>query len=237
MTDMGTKIQLFLLPFAGGSSLSFMRLIHFLENGIEAIPIEYAGRGKRKDEPFIQDYETFLQDVSTSIQDRRNRKIPYAVLGYSMGCPLAFDISRNEEDPPVYSFFCAEGGLISENPARQYGLLGTEKFEEKILELGGIDERVRSDQQMLRQTMNLVYADHRILAQYRYMGGIINNDAAIIYGREDETIIHMEEWKTVVNGQVDYYLMEGNHFFIKHHFKELAQIINLKLLGGARNIK
>ena len=47
---MNHKIQLFLLPYAGGSSFSFMKLVHFLNPQIEAIPIEYAGRGRRKEE-------------------------------------------------------------------------------------------------------------------------------------------------------------------------------------------
>ena len=38
------KTQLFFLPYAGGSSFSFMKVIRFLKLELEAITIEYARR-------------------------------------------------------------------------------------------------------------------------------------------------------------------------------------------------
>lgn len=230
MMSTDKKIQLFLLPFAGGSSLSFMKVGRFLDHQIEAISIEYAGRGKRKAEPFIYEYNAFLEDVNLTISSLRNRELPYAILGYSMGSVLAFDISRQNSESPVHSFFCAEGGLISENSVRKYGLLNDKEFTNKILALGGVNDRIRANEEVLRQTLDLIKADHVVLSKYQYSGGIINNNATIIYGKDDSTSGNIKEWNSVVNGHIDYYEMNGGHFFINQCYKEIAKIINNKLL-------
>lgn len=228
---MERQVQLFLLPFAGGSSLSFMKLMRFIDKRIETIPIEYSGRGKRKEDPIITDYKNFFKDVQETIQKYRNRTIPYAIFGYSMGSVLGFDISAKMSVPPCYSFFCAEGGLISDNPARKYGLLDDEIFLDKIIGLGGLDQRILSNNDILKQTIQLVKGDYMVLSDYHYDGTVMYNDASIIYGVSDKTSTSINEWNKVISGKTDYYQMKGGHFFIQQYFREIAQIVNLKLLG------
>ena len=164
---MDKTIQLFLLPYAGGSSFSFMKMMHFLSPQIEAIPIEYSGRGKRKDEPLISDYKSFLSDVVERIKENRKEEIGFSILGYSMGSALAFDICSQEliGEMPTHAFFCAEGSLMVDNNARKYASLSDEEFREKVCQLGGIDERLLKDETALNMYLNLIKADQIIFGQ------------------------------------------------------------------------
>ena len=225
------KIQLFFLPYAGGSSFSFMKVIRFLKPEIEAVTIEYAGRGKRKEEPFIMSYEDFLSDIVQVIKEKRKDDLPYALFGYSMGSALSYDICTKKMlgADPVHCFFCAEGGLASPNPARDYDVLPEEEFKEKIINLGGIDTRMLENQEVFDEYIKLILADHHILGQFRYEGRKVYCPASIMYGEDDMTCIHMDDWKYIVENNIDYHKFEGGHFFINFQFRNVAKIINSKI--------
>lgn len=155
---MEKKIQLFLLPFAGGSSLSFMRLNRFLDKSVEAITIEYPGRGKRSNEEFIEDYDSFVKDIEHAIIKKRNVELPFAILGYSMGSAIAYDLIRGGkfDQSARCGIFCAEGGLMSPNPARRYGECCYQDFLDKMLSLGGIDERLLANEEALMSYLHII---------------------------------------------------------------------------------
>lgn len=232
---MNKTIQLFLLPYAGGSSFSFIKMIHFLDLQIEAVPIEYSGRGKRKEEPLIEDYESFLLDVVERIKERRKKTLGFSILGYSMGSALAFDICSHEliGEMPTHAFFCAEGSLVADNKARKYASLTDEEFMEKVCQLGGIDERMLKDEDTLNTYLKLIKADHNILGQYVYGGKCLECDASVLYSPEDFTCIDMDDWNKIISGNVKYFEVGDNHFFINQEYKKVANIINQVLVMNA----
>lgn len=228
------RIQLFLLPFAGGSSLSFMKMLRFLDPCIEAITIEYSGRGSRKNENFIERYDDFLKDVIAYISSHRSKELPYAIFGYSMGSVLAFDIVSNNllDSMPKHAFFCAEGSLIINNPARMYGSLPEKEFKEKIILMDGLDRRLLENESLLDSYINLIRKDFNILGQFKYPSNSkIECDATIIYSSKDSTCINMDDWSKVVNGNINFYQIGNNHFFIHQNYREIADIINNSIIG------
>lgn len=228
---MDKKIQLFLLPFAGGNSLSFMKLIRTLDSSIDAVTVEYPGRLSRHNEPFIETYDAFLDDVVKYIQENKRKDIPFAILGYSLGTTLAFDICSKEllGEKPAYAFFCAEGSLLAQNLARKYGKLSDEEFKDKMLMLGGFDQRIFGNEKEKAKYLNLIKKDFNILEQFVYTDGKVPCDASVIYSMDDTTCIQMEDWSELIDGKVDYYRIGGGHFFVKKHYRETAEIINKHL--------
>lgn len=229
---MEKRIQLFLLPFAGGSSLSFMRLNRFLDPCIEAITIEYVGRGKRNEEAYISNYNAFVDDVICSINNNRDFSIPYAILGYSMGSVIAYDIIKSNilDQPPKHYFACAEGSLIAPNPVIRCALLDDENFYHKIIALGGIDSRLLHNKVALTKLLKLIKSDYKILAQYVYDGGRLDVDTSVIYSPTDKTCIRIGDWKDCVLANVNFYTLGDNHFFINQCYREMAQIINSEVM-------
>ena len=228
---MKKTIQLFMLPFAGGNSLSFMKVARFLDSKIECIPIEYAGRGSRSNESIIENYNSFLKDVCNSILARRDEKIPSALFGYSMGSALAFDIASLKllNTNPVYCFFCAEGSLSYNNPARKIGGLQDQEFMQKINEMGGVDNRLIEDKNAMDTFLKVIKADFDILAQFDYKNQKVSSNASIVYCPEDDTCVNMDDWASLIDGDCRYYKMQGGHFFVKKYYREVADIINSDL--------
>lgn len=84
MSDL--ELQLFCLPYSGGKAQVFNEILSLVSPGIEVFTIEYAGRGTRAKEPFFEEYNSFFYDVVYQISSKRNKRVPYALFGYSIDC-------------------------------------------------------------------------------------------------------------------------------------------------------
>ncbi|MDD5853770.1 MAG: DUF4062 domain-containing protein [Lachnospiraceae bacterium] len=127
------------------------------------------------------------------------------------------------------AIFCAEGGLISANPARRYGEYGYQEFLDEMLSLGGIDKRLLLNEKALKSHLHIIKKDFDILAQFKYDGGIIEQDITVIYSEHDSTCINMDEWGKITVGNISYKTLGDNHFFLNQCYKEMADIINNQL--------
>lgn len=191
LSDNEVHIQLFQLPFAGGSSASFTRMTDFLDKRIEPITVEYSGRLTRRKEPFIKSYEDFLKDVSEYISIRRKADLPYAIFAYSMGCELTYDILRLGllEGNPKHVFLCAKGSLKGKYESYQYGQLPIEEFINKMIQLGGIEERMLSNKRYLAMGVAPMKNDFIILGQYKYYPYKLPCDMTVIYSPQDNDVV------------------------------------------------
>ena len=79
------EIQLFIFPYAGGSIAAFKRLTDIIDDRIDVITVEYAGRGTRAKEPLASSILELLGDAVGYCCDRRNNSIPFAILRMVVG--------------------------------------------------------------------------------------------------------------------------------------------------------
>ena len=107
------KLQLFLLPFAGGDSTSFRKLTDLLDARIDCFTVAYAGRGNRRKEPLFTDYSVFLDDVRKQIQKVRRQELPFACLGYSAGAVYTYELLSHHDIPGklIHTFLCSKGRI------------------------------------------------------------------------------------------------------------------------------
>lgn len=231
---MEKKIQLFLLPFAGGNANSYNKLISCLDESIDAVSVEYAGRGERRKEDFILEYELFLEDAASFIMSKRNKALPYAILGYSLGSALVYDIVRTAslDRAPQLMIICARGFLANQFKSQKYASLGEEEFIEKVRQLGGFDERILQNRRFLNIFLEPLKADYGIWSQYRYLplSQKIDSDMLIFYSEADSPRETVEGWRDITTGQVQMYEFGHNHFFINEHYADMANIINDNLI-------
>lgn len=162
------QLQLFLLPFAGGSSVSFKKLTALLDMRIEPITIEYAGRMTRRAEPYIDNYECFLMDVAKQIYKQKKFEIPYAVFGYSLGSVLIYDLLSQDMlgGNPVHVFICSKGSLIDRNKDKEYSECSENEFIQEIAMLGGTDERILKNKRFHEIFLMPAKADFAVWEQY-----------------------------------------------------------------------
>ncbi|MCI8418873.1 MAG: thioesterase [Lachnospiraceae bacterium] len=223
------KIQLFLLPFAGGNSASFKQLTELLDNRIEVISVEYAGRMSRHKEKFITDYEKFLEDTANYINVRCNG-LPISLLGYSLGSVLVFDfiIKKKIKGDLKHCFICARGDLRDKSISQRYHELPNDEFLQKLINLGGFDQRILENQRFLEIYMEPVRKDYIVWSQYKYReeGNKIPCDTTVIYSSKDPLSVNAHGWRDLTEGNIDFYELGENHFFIHQYYRGMAEIIN-----------
>ena len=225
------EIQAFFLPFAGGNSASFNSLIPFLDERINMVVIEYAGRMTRHRERFITAYDAFLDDVALQINNKRNNCDTFAIFGYSLGSVLAFDLLRNKmiRGEPIHFFACARGSLEKACQSQCFADLPDDEFYSRMYELGGINEKIMQNKRFMNIYLKPMRADYDVWAGYRFHKALIDCDISVVYSPNDVLCSHIEDWNEISTGKVDFFAFGKNHFFINTYWREVAMIINQHL--------
>jgi surfactin synthase thioesterase subunit len=228
------RIQLFLLPYAGGSSASFRRLTDRLDGRIEAITVEYSGRGARSREPLASSFLGMLVDAWEYCLARRNEEIPYAIMGYSMGSVMAYELTVQKKLPGEQKHLFLATEVSPQERAIEFRMV-KDPTDERVLErarrLGGIDERMLKNERFAEIFIKPMLSDYRNFFSYQFDGCHEKSkiDATIFYCESDTAFDDVKKWEELIEGTLDYCDFSGGHFFINQHYEELANIINRKL--------
>jgi surfactin synthase thioesterase subunit len=93
----GSKVsaQLFCFHHAGGNSSFYTSWKTFLPAFVDVIPIGLPGRQERFQEPLIREFPAALEAVTRMVAPRA--RVPFALIGHSMGALLAFEVARKLE--------------------------------------------------------------------------------------------------------------------------------------------
>lgn len=225
------KMQLFILPYAGGSIAAFKRLTDLIDNRIDVVTVEYAGRGTRAKDAIASSIWELLDDAIAYCRERRNPDVPYSVMGYSMGSVLAYEMVARKalEGELRHLFISAE---VSPKDRSLELRKVKDPTEERILErarsLGGLDERMLQNQRFADIYIKPMLSDYRLFFEYRFgnYNEKINVDTTFFYCEKDTALTDVEKWNELIDGQFDFHELGENHFFINHHYEEMARVIN-----------
>lgn len=227
-------MQLFILPYAGGSIAAFKRLTCLLDDSIEAITVEYPGRGSRIKEEFASSFWSLLDDSITYCRKRRKPEIPYAVMGYSMGSVLAYEMvaRKSIEGELNHLFISAEVSPKDRSlELRKVDTPTEDRIMERVRRLGGLDERMLKNKRFADIYIKPMISDFRLFSEYRFRSfpDKIKADTTFFYCENDTAYSDVEKWNEIIDGNFDYHELGENHFFINQHYEEMAEVINSTL--------
>lgn len=112
---MSKKLVLYTIPFAGGSSLSYLGWNKYLNSDIELVNLDYSGHGKRIGEVLISNFDDVVWDILTQIKDSLNNR-KFLIYGHSMGGMVAYYISRIlQEKFQTIPELCLSGLVLLQN--------------------------------------------------------------------------------------------------------------------------
>lgn len=229
--SLNQKVQLYILPYAGGSIAAFTRLTELLDETIEVITVEYAGRGTRIKEPLAETICEMYEDAVNYCKKRRIVEKPFAILGYSMGSILAYEMIARKAIPGqlMHFFVAAEvSPRYCSADLQRAGKISDEMILKRAKKLGGMDKILLNDKRFTDIYIRPMISDCRNFFGYRYADNneIIKTNMSAFYCQQDTPLSEVEKWSELVNGTFDYYELGNNHFFINDHYKEMASIIN-----------
>lgn len=227
-------MQLFILPYAGGSIAAFKRLTDLIDDRIDVVTVEYAGRGTRAKEPFASDIGKLFEDAITYCNERRKPDIPYAVMGYSMGSVLAYEAVARRAISGIlrHLFISAEVSPKDRSlELRKVESPTEERILDRARQLGGLDECILHNKRFADIYIRPMLSDYRLFFEYRFgdYTDKIKIDTTFFYCEKDTPYIDVRKWDELIEGEFDFYEMGENHFFINQHYENMAKIINKTL--------
>ncbi len=232
-------MRLFCFTYAGGAASFFDLLKPYLRPSVELVGLEYAGHGSRMKENFYRDFSELVDDLYPRICEMLHGQCePYALMGYSMGSISAVEtlkrvLSEDKLHPPVHIF------LAAHEPCTKGELTGFDSGElddtvrERTVRFGGIPEALINNRSFWRLYLPVYRADYSMIGGYDFDGLGLRTEipATVFYSENDTPIREMEQWKRYFTGECRFVRFDGNHFFMQHHYREMAEIISERLVG------
>ncbi|TYP74342.1 thioesterase II family protein [Aquimarina intermedia] len=235
------SIKLFCLPYAGGSASMYRKWESFVDDSIEIIPVELAGRAKRIKDPFYETVADAVQDVVSFLIDRLDDS-DYALFGHSMGAMLiyevALEIEKKNLKKPLHLFFSGRGAPnIKPVKDKNYHLLEGDLFKDKLLELGGTPPQFFEHRELLDLFLPLLKNDFRLASECfvkRELKPFHCNISAFFGKEEDISSEAMIAWKDHSTKMCHLYYLNGDHFFIHESAPAMVKIIMKQLNSDSK---
>ncbi len=229
-------IKLFCFPYAGGSASIFSKWNRHLNinNGIELIPVELAGRGRRMQEPLYEELPEAIEDLYQSIK-REIAGSAYAFFGHSLGGLLVYELARKVRKlgirQPLHLFFSGKSApSIARRADKIYHLMNDETFKKEVMELGGTPREFFDHPELINLFLPLLRNDFR-LAETNLANEEVepfDYDISVFLGKKDHEISadQANGWKAHTKGSCSIHYFNGDHFFLHDEIGRISELIN-----------
>ncbi|MGN0394755.1 MAG: thioesterase II family protein [Coprococcus sp.] len=222
------KIQLFCIPYAGGTAELFDGFCSFLPEEIIAEKIEYSGHGRRISEPFYKTFNEMVRDVAVQINEKIADDTDIALFGYSMGSIVAYELMAQQllDRKPVGIMMASHEAPDHEWESKEYFMCDDITFMKLMQDMGGF-ERCTPDMLKNRFFRKLhfdpVRADYNLIGDYKMSRKIeLDIPALLFYSSKDIPTEHIKEWKPFLGKQGEIIELGENHFFIREYAEKMA---------------
>lgn len=225
--------KLFCFAYAGGSAAIYNKWKAYLDKGIELVPIEYAGRGKRFKEDFYPTVSSALDDIYREVC-RHIGKYGFSFFGHSMGCVVAYEICKKLKieygREPLHIFVSGRYPPHIEKKGVLLDELPDSLFMNEVYKLGGTPKIIFENDELSKLFVPRLRADYRLAGQYKFDNDIMQFECGIsaFHGIRDPIVSRneLDEWKKYTTSKCKVYEFAGGHFFIHDYYKEMTKIIN-----------
>ncbi len=226
-------MKMFCFTYAGGNGNFFNGLKKEVSaKGLELVALDYPGHGTRRKEAFETDFYGLSLDLLSKMKSMLDIEEEYALMGYSMGSITATEIVKRimEEEvmcEPQHVFLAAHEPKTLRDLENIPDDMQDDVLKERTISFGAVPEELVDNQTFWRMYMPLYKADYRMIGRYDFGTLNLSTDirTTILYSQTDTPYEEMDKWRKYYKGDIKFYKFEGNHFFIKEHEKEIAEII------------
>lgn len=227
-------MQLYCLPYAGGSALVYARWRRVLPSWIDVRPLEWPGRGARMDEPLPVDpceLAGQLADelVHASLAPR------YALFGHSLGAVVAFELAhallaRGAAAPRILFVSGAEAPAVR-NGERWRTPLSDEALRDELLGLQGTPQDVLDHPDIMRAALPVLRADFLMSGSYTYRRRRPLPCALQVFAGDQDVPRReaLEAWRDETDAGFSVEMLPGHHFFIHARQQQLLGLIEAAL--------
>ncbi|MEU2929439.1 alpha/beta fold hydrolase [Streptomyces sp. NPDC007251] len=239
-TASGDGPRLVCFPHAGGSATAFKDLAHRLPATFDVVAVQYPGRQDR----YAETPYTALLPLVEAVAGELARELaadpgrPYALFGHSMGALVAFEtarlLARGELPDPQRLFLSGRGG--PETDSLPYHLYDDTDVLADVRRLGGTDQAMLADPDLLELVLPALRADYQALGTYHWCGGEpLAAPVTALTGDNDPmmTVEDAHTWRAHTTGDFAVKVFSGGHFYLFDHLEGVAAAVTEGLLSEA----
>jgi surfactin synthase thioesterase subunit len=227
------SMNVYCLPFAGGSSYSYRNMSTYAPAALRMIAIDLPGRGTRAREHLLTNIHDMVDDVFAQVKNDLHK--PYALYGHSMGTLLGYLLTKKIVSLglslPSHLFFSGSGAPSIRGRGLLRHLLPRKEFIRTLKEIGGSPSEIFEDETLMTFFEPVLRADFRATETYQYQETKpFSIPITSMIGLEEKTTYEQARaWCVETTEEVEVLQFPGNHFFIFDCEKELVEIMHQKL--------
>jgi surfactin synthase thioesterase subunit len=239
-TAAGNGPRLVCFPHAGGSATTYAQLARTLPADFDVVAVQYPGRQERYAEvPF-----TALGPLVEAVAEELARELasdpgrPYALFGHSMGALVAFETARlltgGELPGPQRLFLSGRGGPDVRADVRR-DLYDDDELLTEVRKLGGTDQSMLDDPDILEMVLPALRADYQALGTYRWQAGEPLAVPVTALIGDSDPMVPVETartWREHTSGDFAFKVFPGGHFYLVDQVGQVAAAVTEGLLAG-----
>lgn len=218
-----------------------MQLARALSADVDVVSVQYPGRQDRyQEEPFTAVaplVEAVAEELAQELAADPGR--PYALFGHSMGALVAFETARllvaRGELPMPQRLFLSGRGAPRPGTSAQYEFYDDADVLAELRRLGGTDQSMLENPEVLEHVLPALRADYRALAAYDWHGESPPAPITTLIGDSDPMVTVQEAatWQEQTRGEFDLKVFPGGHFYLVDQIDQVTAAVTEGLLAGA----
>ncbi|WP_210589229.1 thioesterase II family protein [Streptomyces sp. GESEQ-35] len=238
-TAAGDGPRLVCFPHAGGSATSYMPLARMVPADFDVVSVQYPGRQDRYGEAPFTDLAPLVEAVAEELAHElaADPGRPYALFGHSMGALVAYETARllaRGELPGPQRLFLSGRGAPGLRTSVRYDLYDDADVLAEMRRLGGTDQAMLDDPELLELVLPALRADYRAVGTYRWRGGepLAAAITALVGDRDPMvTVQDARTWREHTSGDFALKVFPGGHFYLVDHIGQVAAAVTEGLLA------
>jgi len=231
-------LRVFCLPFAGGSARSYGPLATALGDRTDVCAIEYPGRGSRFGEPLLRSLDALVAQLGPQLLPWMGG--PFALLGYSMGAHVAFELARwlrrHGGPSPTRLLVAAARAPHLADPRPPTYALPEAAFIAELRALNGTPSEVLAHPELMELLLPILRADTEVIQTHRYRDEPPLDVPITAFGGTRDPLAstaEQEAWGAQTTAGFELHLFSGDHFFMQGAQAPFHAAVARTLAAGA----
>ncbi|MGR9052987.1 MAG: thioesterase II family protein [Gammaproteobacteria bacterium] len=223
-------LRLFCMPYAGGGASAYYPWKDALPPGVELCPVQLPGREERVAETCIADFAQLLDALAPIVG--RHLDLPFLIYGHSMGAGIAFELSRrllrDYDKTPLHLFVSAHRSPNDPYAYPSVRSVSEDQVLNVLMRFNGMPRAVLENRELLDLYLPILRADLLVCESYTNTDSrLLSCPITLFTGALDANIKLHETlgWALQTTGGFNHHILDGDHFFLKSHKKELLDIV------------
>jgi medium-chain acyl-[acyl-carrier-protein] hydrolase len=221
-------VRVYCFPYAGAGASVFREWYRAFPTDVEVVGIQLPGRENRYSEERFNRLEPVLDTLGEVIT--YSADLPFVFFGHSLGALLAFELTRmlrrQKSRGPSHLIVSGRGAPQLVSSKEFIYLLDDNAFLQRMKELNGTPKELLANTEVMRFFIPLLRDDFAISETYSCIDQTPLACPLTAFGGDADVDVSEQQlaaWKHFSDGQFDYEIFPGDHFYIHENRKRLHE--------------